>query len=116
MLSAQNCLQMIECSGLDVLVTLMKMPSVQLHFELYCDTWKLLRLMIESVLTSNNKVSGTLFVQTEKPITCAHYFWFSLLSSIMQCVLEIACLLALHVCCIRVDMYAVACIMTLRMR
>ena len=76
-LSTQNCLQMIECSGLDVLVTLMKMPPVQLHFELHCNSWKLLRLMIESVLTSNNKVLGTVSVQTEKPIeylkiTCHH--------------------------------------------
>ena len=60
MLSTQNCHKMIECSGLSALVTIMKMPSVQLHFELHCNSWKLLTSMIDSVLNNNDKVLSTL--------------------------------------------------------
>ena len=48
--SVQNCFMAIKNNGVGVLVVFMKMETLQFSFELQCNCWKLLTMMMKAIL------------------------------------------------------------------
>ena len=48
--SGQNCSSVIANDGVEVLMTLMRMNVMQFCFELQCNCWKLLTIMVKTVV------------------------------------------------------------------
>lgn len=56
--SVQNCRIVITHEGVGVLVTIMRMNMLQFCFEVQCNCWKLLTMIIETILNDGcNQVS-----------------------------------------------------------